>query len=795
MKMKEKLGKYYDDYEDICEESVDETDSYEDEHKLARIYVATNLKSNKDCILKIINKKVLKNLDYDLMEKQIRREEELTKLCESKNVVKFYRKFDTESSIIFELEKCDSNLKNFMNNNGSIIEPNCTEKRIKEKLFFKKVAIEIAKGLKTIHEKGVMHRDIKPDNIYLKNYEDYDSDLEKLEIKIGDFGCSIFIKDNDSEEIGSVFYSAPEVIQGFNYDEKCDIWSFGITLFELYFGFLPYGEDPTPNSILTIVNDPGNFILRKSGIPNLDIFFKKVLAIEPNERMGFDELFEYIFSKDFMNENVICVNNNKKYQQIYDIIKKEKQIDYGLGYDQESDNEEKTENKNTKTLIKITSGGHFPDIMNYANGSTTGEERYNNIIYYDENTKQFLKSINKDSDVFERNTSGAFILCTSLESLKLIRSEILIQIRKDKRTTFNLITTGSTCEKVINFLKEDKDFENCIKHLCVFCMNLKKWGPLKEKYPIIYGVYNSRNEVIKFIDIFSTKDIKPYPLTKLVTYEEYYYKYKDRHKKISQFYGDLTLETYQKNLKEMKELINEEEKSNELKNKNKNDLLSGLLKFDITQDLKILDRLIIKEYTKNSYYGDLNKWLMNSKLNSYDTIAYYTARLMYSLNSYGDNKKKYFKETKELRRGIKIPYSCLLPYERAKGKVILLSGFTSTSESEKAARLFSGREKSKQQYESKKLFSIIYTIKNAYKKNFISNCVNVQQESVYKNEQEILYQPFSFYLVRDVQIDLSNYSADISLETIGKEEILEEKIRIGKEIEYNEKKRTMEVKN
>ena len=186
---------------------------------------------------------------------------------------------------------------------------------------------------------------------------------------------------------------------------------------------------------------------------------------------------------------------------------------------------------------------------------------------------------------------------------------------------------------------------------------------------------------------------------------------------------------------------------------------------------------------------------MNSKINSYETIACYTARLMYSLNSYGDNKNKYFKETKELRRGIKIPYSCLLPYERAIGKVILFSGFTSTSESEKAARTFSGREKARFHYESKKLFSIIYTIKNAYKQNFISNCVNVRQESAHKGEDEILYQPFSFYLVRDVQIDLSNYSADISLETIGKEEILEEKIRIGKEIEYNEKKRTMEVKN
>ena len=68
--------------------------------------------------------------------------------------------------------------------------------------------------------------------------------------------------------------------------------------------------------------------------------------------------------------------------------------------------------------------------------------------------------------------------------------------------TFNLITTGSACEKVINFLKEDKDFENCIKHLCIFCFKIKEWAPLKEKYPIIYGIYNTRKEVIKFIETF-----------------------------------------------------------------------------------------------------------------------------------------------------------------------------------------------------------------------------------------------------------------------------------------------------
>ena len=788
--MKDILGQYFNDYSEI-------SSNEENQSNFSEIYNAHNNKYDRDCILKIISKDTLKKVDYDLMIQQLKREEEITQLCASENIVKFYRKIETDNAIIFELENCDGSLKKFMDNNGNIEGEEGNEENLEQKLFFKKVAVEMAKGLKKIHEKKVMHRDIKPDNIFMKNYNDYYNDLDKLEIKIGDFGCSIFIKDNNSEGIGTVFYSAPEIIQGLEYDEKCDIWSFGITLYELYFGCLPYGVDPSLNEILTIIDNPKEFILRKSNIPNLDIFFKKVLAIDPNERMGYDELFDYIFSENFMNKDVICINNNEKYLKIYDIIIKEKQVKYDIGYEQEGLNDEKIEAKNTKTLLKIANGGQFPDIMNFPNRNITGEERYNNIIYYDENSKDYSKSINKDSDIFERNTTGAFILCTNMESLKLIREEILVQIKRDKRITFNVITTGSACDKIISFIKENNEFEECIKKVCVFCMNLKNWLHLKDKYPIVHGVHKSRKEILKFIDLFSKKDVKPYPLVKLVTYENYYSKYKDAHKKISLFYGDLNIKTYEKNLKEMKELINEEEKSKELINKNKNNFLNGLLKFNITEDLETLDKLIIKEYTKNSYFGDLNKWLMNSKLNSYDTIAYYTARLMYSLNSYGKNKKKYLTERKELYRGIKIPYSCLLPYERAKGKVILMSAFTSTSEKENVARTFSHRNTSKIQYKNRKLFSIIFRITNIYKNNWVSNCVNVQEEAEksFQKEKEILYQPFSFYYVKDVQIDIPNYSADIILETIGKEEILEEKIQIGKEIQYNEKKRIMEVKN
>ena len=444
---------------------------------------------------------------------------------------------------------------------------------------------------------------------------------------------------------------------------------------------------------------------------------------------------------------------------------------------------------NAKKIQEIVKGGLLPDIMNFSNSNTENDKNVNNIIYYDANI-DYINSINQDSDIFERITPGAFILCTNIESLNLIRTEILTEIKNDTRISFNLITTGSQCQNVMTFLDTDPNFKKIIKNVCVYCMNLERWSKLKNQYELVYDVYTNQNQVIDFIKKFSSEEIKPYPLTKLITYNEYIEKYKDRHIKISQFYGDLTPETYKQNMKKMKSLIEKDENLY----KPKNTLNEGFMTFEIKKDLKLLDNLIIKEYTKETFYGDLNKWLMNSKLNSYDVIAYFTARLMYSLNSFGKTGQSYYNNDKtELRRGIKLSYSSLLPYERAKGKVILLSAFTSTTESEDVARNFSGRNQTASLYNTRKKFSVILIITNQCKKNWIPNGVNIQKLSVY-DEKEILYQPFSFYYVRDVQIDKKLYTADIYLETIGKLEILEEKIKIGKKIEYNKKEKIMQVK-
>ena len=84
------------------------------------------------------------------------------------------------------------------------------------------------------------------------------------------------------------------------------------------------------------------------------------------------------------------------------------------------------------------------------------------------------------------------------------------------------VFSSNSSIKIMEFLKEDIKFENCIKNVCIYCFNLEKYIPLKSIYSKIHDdIYNKKEQVVDFIKIFSTEKIKPFPLKKLVTYEDY----------------------------------------------------------------------------------------------------------------------------------------------------------------------------------------------------------------------------------------------------------------------------------
>jgi hypothetical protein len=135
--------------------------------------------------------------------------------------------------------------------------------------------------------------------------------------------------------------------------------------------------------------------------------------------MSTSEFYNYVTNEDFLSQNAIAINDDPKYLVLYQEIINEKQVEYKEEIQQESNNKEAKEQQDIDKILVLVEDGNLPDIMSFANGNINEEEKFNNIIYFDSNADKYKGNINSDSDLFERETPGAFILCTNLKSLSV----------------------------------------------------------------------------------------------------------------------------------------------------------------------------------------------------------------------------------------------------------------------------------------------------------------------------------------------------------------------------------------
>ena len=100
------------------------------------------------------------------------------------------------------------------------------------------IAIQVSMGLEAAHNHGIIHRDVKPQNIIIST---------DGKVKVTDFGIARAASSNtiSSNVMGSVHYSSPEQVRGGYSDEKSDIYSLGITLYEMVTGRVPFEGDTT----------------------------------------------------------------------------------------------------------------------------------------------------------------------------------------------------------------------------------------------------------------------------------------------------------------------------------------------------------------------------------------------------------------------------------------------------------------------------------------------------------------------------------------------------------------------
>lgn len=152
------------------------------------------------------------------------------------NIVECYEVVETTEYIYIIMEYCDSgNLKNIM------------EKPLKE-IYVQFYFSQITNGLKYLDKLNIIHRDIKPQNILLTN--------KRRILKIADFG---FAKRTNAPSLhdticGSPLYMAPEIKENCCYNKQTDLWSIGITLYEMLFGSHPFPDCKTRSELSHAVN-------------------------------------------------------------------------------------------------------------------------------------------------------------------------------------------------------------------------------------------------------------------------------------------------------------------------------------------------------------------------------------------------------------------------------------------------------------------------------------------------------------------------------------------------------------
>ncbi len=236
---------------------------------MAVVYKARCHRLNRLVAIKILKNDYLEDEDF---RRRFHTESQAVAMLSHPNIVAVY---DVSTSVSMEadyivMELIEGiTLKQYMEKKGFL--------NWKETLHF---AMQIAKALEHAHSRGIVHRDIKPHNIMV---------LKNGSVKVMDFGIARMMSKGDTltkEALGSVHYISPEQAKGGRIDNRSDIYSLGVVMYEMMSGRPPYdGESPVSVAIQHINGGAPMPSTLNPNIPGgLEQIIMKAMALEPSRR-------------------------------------------------------------------------------------------------------------------------------------------------------------------------------------------------------------------------------------------------------------------------------------------------------------------------------------------------------------------------------------------------------------------------------------------------------------------------------------------------------------------------------
>ena len=338
------------------------------------VYITSKQGTQEKFATKKIDKKFARN---PKAKKYIDNEIKILKSIEHENIIKLYDQLETSQYYFLVTEYC---------NGGGLSD--CLEYHINQyhKPFSEEVVQylmrQIVSGIRYLHSKHILHRDIKLDNILVKFDTEEDKqkkNMLKAKVKIIDFGFARYLdpKELAFSTLGSPINMEPGILRKLNkmensrnygYDEKADIWSLGTICYEMLIGHCTFDASSMKELLAKV--EAGNYLLPTSISKEAASFLNGMLQYDPKQRLNAEKLYSHHFlTKDYksltkMNLNNVQkhlyganlkINSKKNQNSIWVIFEEEESLDSISGGDMISteDNDKKiVDDENPKPIIE-----------------------------------------------------------------------------------------------------------------------------------------------------------------------------------------------------------------------------------------------------------------------------------------------------------------------------------------------------------------------------------------------------------------------------------------------------------